>query len=93
MDKTSSSTSLAFAKQSHSTMMYSIVVSSHLKFLISNIKIIVNTQLIIDNYSIWQSQIIKLYHANDFDGYLDESTPKPYKLTLDESNTWMQPYI
>lgn len=37
-----------------------------LKFLISNIKHIMRTQLTSENYPTWRSQILKIFRANDF---------------------------
>lgn len=54
-------------------------VPSQLKFLMGNIKSIMNTQLIANNYPLWHSQILKLFTTNGFDGFLDGTTIKPPK--------------
>ncbi|KAL0926323.1 hypothetical protein M5K25_002541 [Dendrobium thyrsiflorum] len=57
-----------------------------LKFLMSNIKNIVHTSLQPDNYPIWRLQIVKLFTANKFDGYLTGSIPCPPKHLLSPSD-------
>ncbi|KAI0510267.1 hypothetical protein KFK09_010868 [Dendrobium nobile] len=54
-------------------------ISSSLNFLVSNLKNLVPTQLSSDNYSLWKSQIIKIFKANGFSQFLDSSVPPPPK--------------
>ncbi|KAI0525179.1 hypothetical protein KFK09_004571 [Dendrobium nobile] len=56
-----------------------VAIPSQLKFLMTNVKSVLNIQLTADSYPLWKSQILKLFTANGFDGYLDGSTPKPTK--------------
>ncbi|KAL0927672.1 hypothetical protein M5K25_001870 [Dendrobium thyrsiflorum] len=46
------------------------VIPSPLKFLMSNLKLMVNLQLNNENYAFWSLQIYKLFAANGFEGYL-----------------------
>lgn len=54
-----------------------IFVPSLLKFLMTNVKAMINSHLTQENYLIWKSQITKLLSANGSNGYLDNKTPKP----------------
>ncbi|KAI0497789.1 hypothetical protein KFK09_021024 [Dendrobium nobile] len=63
-----------------------ISIPASLKFLMSNVKTILNTSLTTDNYPIWRSQITKLFSANNFFGYLDGFIPKPPKQSLNADN-------
>lgn len=60
-------------------------ISSTLKFVVSNIKNTVHTQLVADNYSLWRSQIIKIFRANGFEKFLDPKTPPPQQ-TIHQSD-------
>ncbi|KAL0918373.1 hypothetical protein M5K25_010377 [Dendrobium thyrsiflorum] len=61
------------------------LIPAALKFVISNIKIIVPTQLSPDNYSIWRSQVLKLLTANGFyDFLLPSASPPTQYLTLSD---------
>ncbi|KAI0497283.1 hypothetical protein KFK09_020506 [Dendrobium nobile] len=60
--------------------MADVTIPSLLKFLMANVKSVLNIQLTVENYPLWKSQILKLFTANGFDGYLDGSTPQPSKL-------------
>ncbi|KAL0928203.1 hypothetical protein M5K25_000074 [Dendrobium thyrsiflorum] len=53
--------------------MAEFTIPSPLKFLMSNLKLIVNIQLNNENYSIWKLQIYKLFFSKRFDGYLTET--------------------
>ncbi|PKU65522.1 Retrovirus-related Pol polyprotein from transposon TNT 1-94 [Dendrobium catenatum] len=50
-------------------------ISASLKFVVSNIKNIVSTELNQDNYAVWRSQILKLFRANGFDKFLESFSP------------------
>ncbi|PKU80787.1 Retrovirus-related Pol polyprotein from transposon TNT 1-94 [Dendrobium catenatum] len=52
-------------------------IPSSLKFVVSNLKHIVPTQLVSDNYPLWKSQILKIFKANGFDKFLDSTIPPP----------------
>ncbi|XP_028548626.1 uncharacterized protein LOC110093684 [Dendrobium catenatum] len=54
-----------------------LIIPASLKFVISNIKIIVPVQLSSDNYPVWRSQVMKLLTANGFASYLSSSTSPP----------------
>ncbi|XP_020693857.1 uncharacterized protein LOC110107804 [Dendrobium catenatum] len=56
-----------------SSSMAAITIPPSLKFLMSNLKLIVHTQLTIDNYAIWRLHIYKAFAANGFDGYITGS--------------------
>ncbi|KAI0519159.1 hypothetical protein KFK09_006600 [Dendrobium nobile] len=53
------------------------VLSSTLKFVVSNLKSIVQIQLSPENYSIWRSQILKVFSANGFAPFLDSNFSVP----------------
>ncbi|KAL0928192.1 hypothetical protein M5K25_000062 [Dendrobium thyrsiflorum] len=55
-------------------------VPASLKFLISNIKNIVPTQLSSDNYAIWRSRVLKLLRANGFSLFLEATAEPPSRL-------------
>ncbi|KAI0519731.1 hypothetical protein KFK09_007190 [Dendrobium nobile] len=59
-------------------------IPASLKFVVSNLRTLVPTQLTTDNYAIWKSQIVNLLRANGFEHFLDPScTPS----TLQETST------
>ncbi|KAI0494727.1 hypothetical protein KFK09_024870 [Dendrobium nobile] len=58
------------------------VLSSSLKFILSNLKNIVQNPLSPDNYPLWKSQILKICHANNFESYLDPNYPIPDKILV-----------
>lgn len=87
-----------FNEQATPMKMTDVFVPSQLKFLMNNMRAIIHIQLTTENYPLWKSQISKLFTENGFEGYLDTSTPKPEKKTVDESgnvilnpsfNTWI----
>lgn len=45
------------------------------------------TQLTPKNYSTWKPQVLKLFKANGFEGYLNDSTTKPPKFIIDDDST------
>ncbi|KAL0928428.1 hypothetical protein M5K25_000309 [Dendrobium thyrsiflorum] len=51
-----------------------VSIPPQLKFFMANVKTMVNVQLISENHLIWKSQLLKLFTANNFDGYLIGST-------------------
>ncbi|PKU81629.1 Retrovirus-related Pol polyprotein from transposon TNT 1-94 [Dendrobium catenatum] len=65
----------------------SVAIPAALKFVISNIKIIVPIQLSSDNYPIWRSQVLKLLNANGFASFLlpSASPPASHKILSDGS--------
>ncbi|KAL0922257.1 hypothetical protein M5K25_006228 [Dendrobium thyrsiflorum] len=68
-----------------SATMTDFTIPSPLKFLMTNLKLIVPNQLTNDNYPIWRLQFFKLFSANGFDGYLTGHIPKPSQ-SLAETN-------
>ncbi|XP_020699603.1 uncharacterized protein LOC110111889 [Dendrobium catenatum] len=56
-----------------SVSMTEFVIPAPLKFLMSNLKSIINLQLSDKNYSMWSLQIFRLFAANGFEGYLTDS--------------------
>ncbi|KAH0470888.1 hypothetical protein IEQ34_000611 [Dendrobium chrysotoxum] len=62
--------------------MSDTAIPPQLKFLMTNVKAIINTQLTPNNYFIWKSQILKLFTANGLDGYLDGTAIKLQKQIL-----------
>lgn len=50
-------------------------IPSSLKFLMTHIKTISTTPLSIDNYPLWQAQVLKLFTANGFHHFLDQTAP------------------
>ncbi|KAI0499725.1 hypothetical protein KFK09_017933 [Dendrobium nobile] len=63
--------------QSESANSEDPFIPSTLKFVVSNLKNIVPTQLVFDNYPLWKSQIVKIFKANGFDKFLDPTIPPP----------------
>ncbi|PKU87026.1 Retrovirus-related Pol polyprotein from transposon TNT 1-94 [Dendrobium catenatum] len=59
-------------------------IPSSLKFVVSNLKNIVNTPLSAENYSLWRSQITKILRANAFEQFLDPKIQQPSRF-LDTS--------
>ncbi|PKU87215.1 Retrovirus-related Pol polyprotein from transposon TNT 1-94 [Dendrobium catenatum] len=55
------------------TQQEEITIPASLKFVVSNIKSIVSTELNQDNYAVWRSQILKIFSANGFAKFLDSS--------------------
>ncbi|KAI0498184.1 hypothetical protein KFK09_021425 [Dendrobium nobile] len=63
-----------------------------LKFVVSNLKNIVPTQLASDNYPLWRSQILKIFRANGFERFLDSSaSPPATNLSQSDGNTSPNP--
>ncbi|KAI0499627.1 hypothetical protein KFK09_017835 [Dendrobium nobile] len=59
-----------------------IPITATLKFLLSNVKNVINVQLLPENYPTWRSAIYKLFAANNFSGYLDGTILSPPKHLL-----------
>ncbi|KAI0488609.1 hypothetical protein KFK09_028448 [Dendrobium nobile] len=59
-----------------------VVIPPTLKFLLANIKNVINVQLLPENYPTWRSAIHKLFAANNFSGYLDGTILSPPKHLL-----------
>ncbi|KAI0491967.1 hypothetical protein KFK09_026230 [Dendrobium nobile] len=73
----------ATATSSLSASMADFTVPTPLKFLMSNLKSIVNVQLSSDNYAIWRLQIFKSFSASGFDGYLTGKLTCPSEQSAD----------
>ncbi|PKU67117.1 hypothetical protein MA16_Dca012978 [Dendrobium catenatum] len=58
------------------------VIPPTLKFLLVNIKNVINVHLLPDNYPTWRTAIYKLFVANHFSGYLDGNILCPPKHLL-----------
>ncbi|PKU77855.1 Retrovirus-related Pol polyprotein from transposon TNT 1-94 [Dendrobium catenatum] len=56
------------------------VLSSSLKFVLSNLKNTVQNPLSPENYPLWSSQILKICRANGLEALLDPLSPVPNKL-------------
>ncbi|KAI0500133.1 hypothetical protein KFK09_018342 [Dendrobium nobile] len=67
--------------------MADFTIPPPLKFLMSNLKLIVYIQLTNDNYAIWRLQIFKLFSANGFEGYHMGQQICPPKPPPNSSNT------
>ncbi|KAI0488074.1 hypothetical protein KFK09_027898 [Dendrobium nobile] len=59
-----------------------VVIPPTLKFLLANIKNVINVQLLPENYPTWRSAIYKFFAANHFSGYLDGTILPPPKHLL-----------
>ncbi|PKU67050.1 Retrovirus-related Pol polyprotein from transposon TNT 1-94 [Dendrobium catenatum] len=77
--RTVSSTSDAMAEHT---------IPPSLKFLVSNIKNLVPTQLISDNYAIWRLQPFQHFSANGFDDHLTGTENRPPALAITEHKFW-----
>ncbi|XP_020700275.2 uncharacterized protein LOC110112403 [Dendrobium catenatum] len=77
------SSSSTTTSPSLSESMANFTVPTPLKFLMSNLKSIVNVQLSSDNYAIWRLQIFKSFSANGFDGYLTGKSTCPSEQSTD----------
>ncbi|KAI0520642.1 hypothetical protein KFK09_008120 [Dendrobium nobile] len=53
----------------------------------ANVKTMVTIQLTPDNHLIWKSQLLKLFTANNFDGYLMGVVLKPQKHMLSANSS------
>ncbi|KAI0502404.1 hypothetical protein KFK09_017353 [Dendrobium nobile] len=58
-------------------------IPASLKFVVSNLRTLVPTQLNTDNYAIWRNQIVKLLRANGFEQFLE--SPGTTSTTQDSS--------
>ncbi|PKU67006.1 Retrovirus-related Pol polyprotein from transposon TNT 1-94 [Dendrobium catenatum] len=67
------SSSSAIQEDTETMQQEEPIISASLKFVVSNIKSIVSTELNQDNYAIWRSQILKIFSANGFAKFLDSS--------------------
>ncbi|PKU77483.1 Retrovirus-related Pol polyprotein from transposon TNT 1-94 [Dendrobium catenatum] len=59
-----------------------VAIPPQLKFFMANVKTMVTVQLNTDNHLIWKSQLLKLFAANNYEGYLTGATEKPAKQIL-----------
>ncbi|KAI0500580.1 hypothetical protein KFK09_018794 [Dendrobium nobile] len=62
-----------------------VTIPPQLKFLMSNIKNLVPNPLTADNYSIWKSQIEKVFTANGFRGFIDGTCTCPPQSSSSEA--------
>lgn len=85
MEEPSFTESTTSSDKGRENKMSEMVIPAQLKFLMSNIKSVINTQLNPDNYLLWRSQIAKLFTANGFDGFLTGIETKPEKQVRDAS--------
>ncbi|KAI0522396.1 hypothetical protein KFK09_004775 [Dendrobium nobile] len=79
------------ARQAPTTAPPSIsdfTVPAPLKFLISNLKNLVPTQLTADNYTIWRLQLFQHFTANGFAGHLTGSSVCPSNPTDPNFSGW-----
>lgn len=65
------------------TVIDDLHIPPFLKFLLGNIKNIIQTQLITETHQIWRSHVLKLFVANGYARYLTGKTTCPSKLTHD----------
>ncbi|PKU75736.1 Retrovirus-related Pol polyprotein from transposon TNT 1-94 [Dendrobium catenatum] len=76
----------------HTTSSTSDAMAEHaippLKFLVSNIKNLVPTQLISDNYAIWRLQLFQHFSANGFDDHLIGTENRPPVSAITEHKFW-----
>ncbi|KAI0492109.1 hypothetical protein KFK09_026374 [Dendrobium nobile] len=75
-----------------------VCIPPQLKFFMANVKTMVTVQLTKDNHLIWKSQLLKLFTANNYEGYLTGDIAKPPKQLLSSDgsvtvnplySTWM----
>ncbi|KAI0527490.1 hypothetical protein KFK09_003091 [Dendrobium nobile] len=71
-----------------SSSMANIVIPPALKFLMSNLKLIVHTQLTTDNYTIWRLQIHQTFAANGFERYIAGTIPCPSESSAEDHKLW-----
>ncbi|KAI0510566.1 hypothetical protein KFK09_011171 [Dendrobium nobile] len=60
-------------------------IPSSLKFLMQTIKNVITQPLTSDNHALWRSQVIKLFRANGYEGFLTGSISRPPPLITDTS--------
>ncbi|KAI0492930.1 hypothetical protein KFK09_027206 [Dendrobium nobile] len=77
--------STAMAESGSSEPSKEILIPPQLKFFMANVKSMVTVQLTTENHLIWKSQLLKLFTANNFDGYLTGEIPPPAKYILNSS--------
>ncbi|PKU83150.1 Retrovirus-related Pol polyprotein from transposon TNT 1-94 [Dendrobium catenatum] len=65
-----------------------ICIPPHLKFLISNIKNLVPTQLTSENYSIWRLQLFQHVSTNGYGDYLSRLATCPPEADADDHARW-----
>ncbi|KAI0516543.1 hypothetical protein KFK09_009220 [Dendrobium nobile] len=63
-------------------------ISPELKFVISNLKLLVPHSLTPDNFPIWSTQIAKLFKANGFSAYLDPRSTVENENPNHDSTSW-----
>ncbi|KAI0515851.1 hypothetical protein KFK09_008519 [Dendrobium nobile] len=69
-------------EQTKTSISTAPVLSSSLKFVLSNLKNTVPNQLSPDNYPLWRSQILKICRANGLESFLDSQSPIPVKIVI-----------
>ncbi|PKU82139.1 Retrovirus-related Pol polyprotein from transposon TNT 1-94 [Dendrobium catenatum] len=65
-----------------------LTIPPSLKFLVSNIKNLVPTQLILENYAIWRLQLFQHFSANGFEDHLTGTDSRPPSSAVSEFKTW-----
>ncbi|PKU75882.1 Retrovirus-related Pol polyprotein from transposon TNT 1-94 [Dendrobium catenatum] len=61
----------------HATFLHTPAIPASLKFLMSYIKNVVAPPLNADNHPLWRSQVLKMFQANGYEGFLDGSITAP----------------
>lgn len=84
MDNIASMTSATLNEESQAIRIINLAISLQLKFLMSNMKLIITTQLISNNHVIWKSHIVKLFTVNEFDNYFNGGKLKRAKHVVNE---------
>ncbi|KAI0501131.1 hypothetical protein KFK09_016074 [Dendrobium nobile] len=79
------------ASDATTTTRDSPVISSILKFVVSNLKSIVQIQLQPDNYPIWRAQISKVLRANGFESHMHPPSPLPPLLDRSDVSNFSNP--
>ncbi|PKU79283.1 Retrovirus-related Pol polyprotein from transposon TNT 1-94 [Dendrobium catenatum] len=80
----STATTTSESRQSSGNFSETQAIPQQLKFLMSHIKGIISLTLTAENFPIWRSQVFKLFKANGFEGFLDDSClcPSPHHQTM-----------
>ncbi|KAI0511994.1 hypothetical protein KFK09_012628 [Dendrobium nobile] len=58
-------------------LLGTVNIPPQLKFLMSTINNVITIQLTPDNHLTWKSQVLKVFRANGFEGYLDGTILRP----------------
>ncbi|PKU87312.1 Retrovirus-related Pol polyprotein from transposon TNT 1-94 [Dendrobium catenatum] len=73
---------------STSDMITELTIPPSLKFLVSNIKNLVPTQLVSENYAIWRLQLYQHFSANGFEDHLTDQSSRPPASAVSELKMW-----